>query len=284
MTAYKGCWTGVLGWVLLVLMVPTAAGPLACAQEMQYPVGAAVAEDGTVYIADRNFHGIWKFAAGKLEKYFEGSAKFRTPLNAVRCVAMDHQGKLLAGDSATREVYRFDDAGKPVPLTQGKIGAPTAIAVRKSGVIVVADQELMFIWEIPAAGGEPVKLAEVAGIVGLCLDQDDQLWVTSRSKIALRRVSPDGQIENVLSDRPFPFPQNIVLDENKTAYITDNYAKAVWKVTAGGAPAKFIEGEPLVGPVGITRAGGKLFVTDPKAKAVFQVEPDGKVTKLVPSS
>ena len=115
MTAYKCCWTGVWDWVLLVLLVPTAAGRLACAQEMQYPVGAAVAEDGTVYIADRNFHGIWKFAGGKLDKFFEGSIKFRTPLNAVRCVALDHQGKLLAGDSATREVYRFDDAGKPVP-------------------------------------------------------------------------------------------------------------------------------------------------------------------------
>jgi len=51
----------------------------------------------------------------------------------VRCVAAgiyDDQGKLLAGDSATREVYRFDEAGNPVPLTKGKIGIATAIAVR----------------------------------------------------------------------------------------------------------------------------------------------------------
>ena len=85
-------------------------------------------------------------------------------------------------------------------------------------------------------------------------------------------------------DRPFQFPQYIALDESKTAYITDNYAKAVWKVPAGGAPEKLVEGEPLVGPVGITRAGGKLYVTDPKAKAVFQIEADGKVTKLVPGA
>jgi DNA-binding beta-propeller fold protein YncE len=281
MRAHRRFSVGLLSWMLLV---PMAAGRLACAQEMQYPIGAAVAEDGTVYIADRDFHGIWKVAGGKLEKYFAGSSRFGTPLNAVRCLAIDHQGKLLAGDSATREVYRFDDAGQPVPLTQGKVGVPTAIAVRKSGEILVADQELMFIWKVPAAGGEPVKLAEVAGIVGLCLDQDDQLWVTSRVKIQLRRVSPDGQVENVLSDRPFSFPQNIALDENKTAYITDNYTKTVWKVAAGGAPEKLIEGDPLVGPVGITRAGGKLYVTDPKAKAVFQIEPDGKVTKLVPGA
>jgi sugar lactone lactonase YvrE len=205
-------------------------------------------------------------------------------LCAVRCLAFDHQGKLLAGDSSTREVYRFDDAGKPVPLTQGKIGTPISIAVRKNGEILVADKELNVIWKVPAEGGEPVKLAEAAGVMGLCLDQDDQLWVTSHVKIQLRRVSPDGKVENVLTDRPFQMPQYIALDENKTAYITDNYAKAVWKVPAGGTPEKLVEGDPLVGPVGITYIGGKLYVTDPRAKAVFQIEPDGKLTKLVPGT
>ena len=33
-----------------------------------------------------------------------------------------------------------------------------------------------------------------------------------------------------------------------------------------------VAGDPLVGPVGITRAGDKLLIADPKAKAVFQVE------------
>jgi len=284
MNAKRDCSLRWCGWFLvaLVCLGPVAADGWAQTTEMKYPVAAAVAADGTLYIADPEFHGIWKAANGKLEKYFEGSAKFRTPLTAVRCLAFDPQGKLLAGDSSTREVYRFDEAGKPVPLTQGKIGIPSAIAVRKNGEILVADQELMFIWKVPAEGGEPVKLAEVAGIVGLCLDADDQLWVTSRVKIQLRRVSPEGTVENVLTDRPFQFPQHIALADDKTAYVADNYAKAVWKVPAGGAPEKLVEGEPLVGPVGITFAAGKLYVTDPRARAVFQVEPDGKLTKIVP--
>ncbi|MHB8952761.1 MAG: NHL repeat-containing protein [Pirellulaceae bacterium] len=276
-------WAAAASLVVMTTVV-VAAPRASIAQELQYPVGVAAAQDGTIFIADRNFHGIWKFSNGKLEKFFEGSAKFRTPLNAVRCLAIDHQGKLLAGDSATREVYRFDETGNPVPLTQGKIGIPTAIAVRKSGEILVADQELMFIWKIAAEGGEPVKLAEVAGIVGLCLDQEDQLWVTSRSAIPLRRIRPDGQVENVLSERTFQFPQQIVVDDTKTAYIADNYDKAVWKVPAGGAPVKLVDGDPLVGPVGIARAGDKLLITDPKAKALFQVEMDGKVTRLVPGA
>jgi DNA-binding beta-propeller fold protein YncE len=268
--------------MLLALAVPTAAGRWAEAQEMKYPFSAAVTPDGTLYIADPEFHGIWKFAGGKLEKFFEGSARFRTPLCAVRCLALDHQGKLLAGDSSTREIYRFDDAGKPVPLTQGKIGTPSAIAVRKNGEILVADQELQFIWKIKPEGGTPEKLAEAAGVVGLWVDQDDQLWVSSRVKIQLRRVSADGKVENVLTGGPLQMVQQIAVDENKTVYIADNYAKAVWKIPAGGAPAKLVEGGPLVGPVGITYAGGKLYVTDPQARAVFQIELDGKVTKLTP--
>src|SRR3990167_3554221 len=122
MTVSRRFWTGVLGGLIVTMAAVMATPGTISAQELQYPVSVAAAEDGTLYIADRNFHGIWKFANGKLEKFFEGSAKFRTPLNAVRCVAMDHQGKLLAGDSATREVYRFDEAGNPVPLTQGRIG------------------------------------------------------------------------------------------------------------------------------------------------------------------
>lgn len=270
--------------VLLVTLVESADFPGASAQDLQYPVGIAVAADGTAYVADREYHGVWKLANGQLEKYFEGSAKFRTPLNAVRCVAIDHQGKLLAGDSSTREVYRFDDAGVPVPLTKGQIGIPVAIAVRQSGEILVADQELQRIWKIPAEGGDRVELAAVEGIVGLCLDQDDQLWVTSRGKIPLRRIAPDGKVENVLSERVMQFPQQIVLDDAKNAYITDNYDKAIWKIPVGGAPVKLVAGEPFVNPVGLARAGDKLLVTDPHAKAIFQVDMDGKVTKVVPGS
>lgn len=270
--------------VLSVTLVKSADFPGASAQDLQYPVGIAVAADGTAYVADRDYHGVWKLANGQLEKYFEGSAKFRTPLNAVRCVAIDHQGKLLAGDSSTREVYRFDDAGVPVPLTKGQIGIPVAIAVRQSGEILVADQELQRIWKIPAEGGDRVELAAVEGIVGLCLDQDDQLWVTSRGKIPLRRIAPDGKVENVLSERVMQFPQQIVLDDAKNAYITDNYDKAIWKIPAGGAPVKLVAGEPFVNPVGLARAGDKLLVTDPHAKAIFQVDMDGKVTKVVPGS
>lgn len=273
-------WCRVMTLTLLAMSVQSRS----VAQEMVYPVSAALAEDGTLYVADPQFHGIWKIKDGTLTPFFAGTAQFGTPMNAVRSVAIDHQGRLLAGDSATREIYRFDESGVPVPLTQGGVGVPSAIAVRKNGEILVADQEVMYIWKIPAEGGTPVKLAEVAGVVGLSLDDDDQLWVTSRSKNALRRVSPEGSVEIVIAERQMQFPQQIAVDGSKTAYVADNYAKAVWKIVPGQPPQQLAAGAPLINPVGVALDGNRVLVIDPRARAVFEVSAAGVVTPFYPRS
>ncbi len=246
---------------------------------MQYPISVAVA-DGTVYVADLNLPGIWKLTAEGIEKYFEGSAKFRTPLNRVRCLAVDQQGRLLAGDSSTREVYRFDTDGKPTPLTSGGIGIPMGIAIRQNGELLVSDLELHCIWKVPAEGGEPERLATVASPTGVFLDGEDQLWVVSRGTVPLRRVAPDGTVTEVVKGRQFSFPHDVVVDDAKAVFITDGYSRAIWKVEEGKDPVKFAEGDPLVNPVGLAIDGDRLLVADPKAKQIFQVDRDGKVTPL----
>ncbi|MDB5385414.1 MAG: vgb, partial [Planctomycetaceae bacterium] len=70
--------------------------PRVNAADMQYPLDIAVDAQGTIYVADRNLPGIWQIKDGKRELYFEGSKKFRTPLNAVRCLIVDGKGQLLA--------------------------------------------------------------------------------------------------------------------------------------------------------------------------------------------
>ncbi len=268
----------------MITLLLVFSQPRANAEEMQYPVSAVAAADGTIYVADIDTPAIWKLKDGKLEKFFAASKKYRTPMNRPRCLAMDKDGKLLVGDSATREIYRFDDAGKPVPLTKGGIGIPRAIVVMPSGDLMVTDQELHCIWKVPAAGGTPEKFIAVPGVIAMCADKDGNLWVTSGPKHDLRKISPDGKIENVITGGPIEFPQEVAVDEAKTVYIADNYANTIWKVPLGKKPEKLVEGDPLVSPVGITRSGDKLIVTDPRAKAVFQIDASGKVTKLSPAS
>ncbi len=231
---------------------------------MQYPLSAAVSESGTIYVGDRNLPGVWKIEGGKLSLFFEGSKRYRTPLYAVRCLAIDKAGSLLAGDSATREVYRFDKAGKPVPLTDGGIGMPMSIAVNSKGDLLVADLELHRIWKVPAAGGKPEQVAEVQAPRGVCIDSEDNVWVVSHGKNQVVRITASGKVEAVVEGRPFVFPHNIVLSPDKTAFVTDGYSKAVWRIPPGGKPEKWVSGDPLVNPVGLTWKKDNLLVVDPR--------------------
>jgi sugar lactone lactonase YvrE len=248
--------------------------------QMQYPLSAVVSESGTIYVADRNLPGVWKVDGGKLSAYFQGSKKYRTPLYAVRCLAIDKAGSLLAGDSATRDVYRFDKDGKPVPLTDGGIGMPMSLAVNSKGDLVVADLELHRIWRVPAAGGKPEQVAEVQAPRGVCVDGEDNVWVVSQGTNQVVRVTTSGKVETVVEGRPFLFPHNIVLGPDKTAFVTDGYSKAVWKIPPGGKPEKWVSGEPFVNPVGLTWNKDRLLVVDPRANAILEISPDGKVKKL----
>lgn len=262
-----------------VLMV----GSHVFAQEaMQYPLAVAVGKDSTVYVADRDLPGVWKFADNKWSVYFQGSKKFRTPLNAVRCLAIDHQGKLLAGDSATREIYRFDDAGQPQPLTKGNIGIPMAIAVAKDGTIYASDVEIQRIVKVAAAGGEPEVVAEIAAVRGLAFDSEGQLIVVYHGKeSSVLRLSADGKERSVLvTGRPFQFSHHVVLGEKGELYIADGYAKTIWKVEGTAAPVALVAGEPLKNPVGVAMLDGNLLIADPHVKGILRRTAEGKLEVL----
>jgi sugar lactone lactonase YvrE len=260
--------------VAIVSTFPTAGR----AEDFKYPLSAAVAADGTVYVADRDLPGIWKITDGKKEIFFQASKKFRTPLNAVRCVALDKKGRLLAGDSATREVYRFDKSGKPTPLTNAGIGIPMSIAVDSDGNLLVADLEVHRIWKVPAEGGKPVEFAAVPAPRGLAIDKENRVWVVSQGKNHLLRLSADGkQVETIVKGRAFRFPHNVVLDKENRAYISDGYAKSVWKVGPDGKAVKWITGEPFVNPVGLAWQGENLLIVDPRANNIFVANQEGTV-------
>lgn len=260
----------------LLVLCPCLAS--AAESEPLYPLAIAVKSPQTIFLADREVPCIWRIEDGRLNLFFRADKKFRTPLNAPRCLAVDGEGRLLAGDSATREVYRFDADGQPKPLTQGGIGIPTGIAVNRAGELLVSDLELHMIWKVPAEGGTPSEFARAPGPGGVCIDAQDRLWVVSRAENGLLRVSPDGQVETIVKGRAFQFPHAVTLDKQSNVYVCDGYARAVWKIDAsGGAPKKWAESPKFVLPVGLAWLGETLLVVDSHAKAVFQVDSEGAV-------
>jgi sugar lactone lactonase YvrE len=282
MSCPLSCCAIVARRLAVVILIVSAAPPDAGrAAEPLYPIAIAVKEPQAIFLVDRDLPGIWRIDDGQLKVYFRAEKKFRTPLNAPRCIAVDRQGRLLVGDSATREVYRFDDDGQPQPLTQGGIGIPMGIAVNKAGELLVSDLELHTIWKVPGEGGTPTEFARIAGPAGVCIDAEDRLWVVSRAEDGLLRVSPDGQVETIVKGRAFKFPHAVAVDSQSNAYVCDGYARMIWKVGAsGGAPTEWATCPQFANPVGLAWMGERLLVVDSRAKGVFQVDSVGAVKPL----
>jgi len=272
--------------LIAILLASSICWPLSqanslTAAELEYPVAVAVASSGTIYVADRKLPGIWQLKDGKLEVFVTGEKKIGGFLNAIRCLAIDGEEQILVGDSATREVYRIDQEKQRTPLTAGGIGIPMDIAVTAEGDLLVSDLELHCIWKVAKAGSKPTKLASLPGPGGLSLDDKQNLWVVSRAQNPLQRILPDGKLETVVGKRLFRFPNDVIVDETGTAYVTDGYQKCIWKVTPGQAPEAWASGGSLQNPVGISWSGKDVLVVDSRARDVFKISDDGKsITSL----
>ena len=263
---------------------PQAAKPEPRPTALVYPISIAVAPQEGIFVADLNGHCVWQIKEQKLSLFSFGSRRFRTPLNRVRCVEIDAQGKVLAGDTGAREVYRLDEAGKTTGLTRQKkedfgIGMPMDMVLDQEGNVLVADLERPgHIWKVPAAGGAPERLVGVNAPRGLALDAEQRLWVISGRK--LLRFDAEYKPQTIVDDGTFSFPHTVVVDPAGTAYVADGYKKTIWKVAADGKPQAWVQGKPLVNPVGLAWQGKQLLVVDPRAKAIFQISGEGKISPL----
>ena len=266
--------------VLICLLLICCANVSLTAQDpsqvatWKYPISVTASADA-IYVADRQLPGIWVVKDGKAEVYFKADKKIGSALNAVRCLALDQSGHLVAGDSATRDVYRFDDQRVPVALTGGKIGIPMGIAVAKDGTLFVSDLELKQIVRIPVDSRNVEVVATVEAPTGLALAANGDVLVICRAKDPVRRVTAAGEVSVVVSGTPFGFPQDIAVDGEGKIFVTDGYAKAIFSATTGEAPTKVFAGDPLVHPVGICHSGDVMLVVDPRAKKLFRLVDDG---------
>ena len=142
----------------------------------------------------------------------------------------------------------------------------------------MSDLEIHRIVKVAKRGGPAHEFVHVQAPRGLCLDDEENLWVVSGRKLV--KVSPAGEKKTIVEDGTFSFPHTVAVAADKTAYVCDGYEKCIWKVPPGGKPEKLVSGDPLVNPVGMRLVADKLYVVDPRAKAVFQITLDGKITKL----
>ncbi|WP_417850358.1 hypothetical protein [Thalassoglobus sp.] len=249
--------------------------------QLVYPLDVAVGPEDSIYIADRKLPGIWKVVDGKLEIFFQGTKTFRTPLNAIRCVVVDDDGIVYAGDSATREVYSFSEDRKPLPLTQGHIGIAADLLIDGDNLIV-SDLETQRIWTFPKVGGKPEEVAVIAAVRGLAKSESGELICVTTLQDPVRKISKQGEIEKLIPGRPFQMTHHCVI-VGKNIYIADNYANTIWKaeLSPGAKPEAYVSGAPMQKPVGLCQYKEGFLVADPHARQIFVIDKEGKVSPLL---
>lgn len=239
-----------------------------------YPLDTVLTADGSPIIVDRNLPGLWHRKGEQLQVLVKGSKRFREPLNAARCVAIDKEGRVLVGDSSTREIYRIEEGNQLKPLTGGAIGIPMDIAVRADGSLMVADLETHNLLRVTADGKEIKPMAHV-NPRGVFVDSHDKVWVVSQDAQQLQIIDDNGKATVIVDKRVFEFPHQVVVNSAGDAFVSDGYKKAIWKIPAGSRPEILFSGPPLDNPVGLALYGDELIVTDPRARQVFRIQ-DGK--------
>lgn len=298
---------GLAAGLARLLPANAAVGQGTAKSQEEYPLAVAVGPKGAIFIADKGQKIIYRVDEGdKLNVVYKGSRKYRSPLFNVMAMTADSAGNLFFCDTGSMDVWRMSPDGKLAPLTgekiargngpaptdqdfdrdaayAGKFDKPMGIVIDPEGNPIVADLGLSAIFRVPAGGGDPHEIARVPAPHGIALDRDGAFVVVSQAKDQLVRVSAKGEVTPIVKGALAPKnnPHHVLVDQ--AGYIvSDNYAKAIWRVSPDGKVKPIIQGEPLVAPVGLAlEADGNILVADPHARKLFRLTPEGKISQVV---
>lgn len=265
------------------ISVPKAWGQAPVQTLPFYPVAAVQSEDGVTYVVDRNLPGVWKIENGNASVFYKGSKKYREPLNAPRCIAIDGQGRVLVGDSAARNVFVVNSDQEPQPLSATRIGIPMSIAVGKDNRIHVADLELHQILVLQGGESEPVEAQKVASVRApraLAIDQQNNVWVVAGAKNPVQKISPEGEITPVVEGGTLQYPAGIAVATDGRIAITDSYQKSVFQLGEDGSLVALLQGDPLVHPVSVSSLAEQWIVADSRGGSIWSVDAEGRATAI----
>ena len=237
----------------------------------------AVSPAGAIYVADLEAAALLRFAEDGFEVVAQGEGLPRTPLFGIRHIAPDDDGTVVASDPATMALYRISSGGDIAAIPDDeRFVTPWGVALTASGDLLAVDRVTQRLRRVRADSVEDV--AEIRAPRAILAGSDGSLHVLTDRNVL--RVEGAASEPLVLSP-PFEFPHDFARAPDGGFFVTDGYARCIWKVGADGRVSVLARGEPLVSPQGIALTGdGDLLVADAHARAIFRISPAGEIRRL----
>ena len=200
--------------------------------------------------------------------------------------SFDKEGNLYVVDIPYGRIFRVSPQGE-FSVAAEYDGEPNGLKIHKDGRIFIADYKNGIMQMDPASGKvEPFadrpRLERFKGVNDLVFAGNGDLYFTDQGQTSqqdasgrVMRLTPDGELELVLSD--IPSPNGLVFNKDESVlYVAVTRANCVWQAprfTPGGFPPKtgiFVYLNGGVGPDGMAldKEGG-LAVCHPGMGAVW---------------
>jgi sugar lactone lactonase YvrE len=220
------------------------------------PFGIAVAEDGTVYVADageRNQirkitrEGVSTLAGGS-EGFADGTgtqASFNTPSG----LAIDGDGNLYVADTGNNRIRKVTPQGVVSTIAgDGTAGYVDGVAAQ----------------------------ARFNGPIGVAVDKQGNVYVADTYNDRVRRISVDGQVTTLASGVVFDTPCGVAVAQDGSVFVADTGNNQLRKITTDGDVTTLaINDTDLSRPVGLAITHDNvLYVTTLAGSRVIQVTPD----------
>ena len=282
-------------------------GGLATSARLNGPAGLAVDGSGNLYVADQENQrirmvtpdGIISTVVGTGAPGFGGDGGVATQalLHGPRAVAIDRGGNLYVADTGNGRVRKVDPSGGistaagggRLPVRQARRATeaslfPIAVAVDREGSLYVLSGcgeercDDMIVKVTPAgdlsivAGGGSESQSNVATQVSLeplavAADADGNIYIAELWS-SIRKVSPGGEISNVLEIDQTGFASALAIGPGGSLYVTDPRSSRVLRGRSR------IEG--IDDPTGIAvDSSGTVYVSDGRNGHVWRIPAGG---------